>query len=100
MIWGLLSGLGLGEQLFAAGLMVVVAWYLLKGLSLAGTVGVAISSAMMYAIVTAVAFALALGLGWLDPQVDAIQQTISGVRGIVEDVVAGWLADRLSEVAS
>jgi len=100
MIWGLLQGLGLGEQLFAAAALIAVAWYLLKGLSLAGTVGVAVTSTIMYAVVTAVAIAVALALGWLDPQVDAIHHTISGARGCVEDALANGLADRLSEVAA
>ena len=100
MIWGLLSGLGLGEQLFAAGLLLVVAWYILRAVSMAGTVGVAVTSGLMYVVVTAVALALALALGWLDPQMAVIRDSISGARGLVEDVLIGWLADRLSGVAA
>jgi len=98
MIWGLLSGLGLGEQLFAAGLLLVVAWYLLRAVSMAGTVGVAISSSIMYMVVTAVVLAVALALGWLDPQMDVIRETLAGGRGILEDVLVEWLADQLSGV--
>ena len=100
MIWGLLSGLGLGEQLFAAGLLLVVAWYLLRAVSMAGTVGVALTSGIMYAVVTAVVLALALGLGWLDPQMGVIRDSISGARGLLKDILLEWLADRLSRVAA
>lgn len=99
MIWGLLSGLGLGEQLFAACLLLVVAWYLLRAVSMAGSVGVAVTSGIMYAVVTAVVLALALGLGWLDPQMDVIRQTLGGARGLLEDMLLEWLAERLSGVA-
>lgn len=98
MIWGLLSGLGLGEQLFTAGVLLIVAWYLLKSLSMAGTIGVAVSTGVMYAVVTAVAVALAVGLGWLDPQMNVIRETFAGARGVLKDVLLEWLADRLSGV--
>ncbi|MFC3476273.1 hypothetical protein [Halobacterium litoreum] len=95
MIWGLLSGLGLGEQLFAAGLMLVVAWYLLRALSMAGTLGVAVSSGIMYAVVTAVVLAVALAAGWLDPQMGAIMNAVSKAehvfRTFVVDVVESAL---------
>jgi len=87
VIWGLLSGLGLGEQLFTAGLMLVVAWYLLRALSMAGTLGVAVSSGIMYAVVTAVVLAVALAAGWLDPQMGAITDGISQVEDIVRTFV-------------
>jgi hypothetical protein len=96
MIWGMLSGLGLGEQLFAAAALLAVAWYLLRALSLAGTVGVAVTSGVMYVVVTAVAVAIALGLGWLDPQPGVIRDTIGAARDVIEGVLVDWLADRLS----
>lgn len=98
MIWGILSGLGLGEQLFAAAAMLAVAWYLLRALSLAGTVGVAVTSGIMYVVVTAVAVAIALGLGWLDPQPGVIRDTFAAARDVLEGVLVDWLADRLSGV--
>lgn len=96
MIWELLAGLGLGKQLFAAALMMVVAWYLLRAVSMAGTVGVAVTSGIMYVVVTVVAVAVAFALGWLDPRPGAIQHTIGGLQNLVEDYVLDLLDDLLS----
>lgn len=100
MIWGIIQSLGLGEQLFAAAILFVAAFYLLRGLSFAGTVGVAISSGVMYLVVTAVALGLALALGWLDPQPGVIQSTIDAVQGFLEDFVLDLLGDALGQVMS
>lgn len=98
MIWEIIQSLGLGEQLVAAAALFLLAFYLLRGLSLAGTVGVAITSGIMYAVVSAVVLGFALGLGWLDPKPGVIHDTISSVQNFVEDALASWLADRISEV--
>lgn len=99
MIWGIIQSLGLGEQLFAAAILFVAAFYLLRGLSLAGTVGAVFTSGVMYVVVTAVALGLALALGWLDPQPGVIQSTISAAKGVLEDFVLDVLAKLLDEVA-
>lgn len=98
MIWGIIQSLGLGEQLVAAAVLFLAAWYLLRGLSLAGTVGVAISSGVMYLVVTAVALGVALALGWLDPRPGVIQSTINAGKAILEDFVLDVLGDLLGGV--
>jgi len=98
MIWGVLSGLGLGEQLFASGTLLVVAWYLLRMVSMAGTVGGVLSNGVTYLVVTAVVLALALGLGWFDPQMDAIQSSVSALRRGIQDIGVSLVEELLSEV--
>jgi len=98
VIWGLLSGLGLGEQLFAAATLAAVAWYLLRAVSMAGTVGVAVTSGVMYVVVTAVAVAVALALGWLDPQPGVVRDTLSAARDVVDGILLDWLTDHLNGV--
>lgn len=98
MIWGLLSGLGLGEQLFAAGALLVVAWYLLRAVSMAGTVAAVLTGGVMYVVVSAVLIAVALALGWLDPRPGVIHDTIATVREVVGGLLLDWLTDRVSGV--
>jgi len=98
MIWGLLSGLGLGEQLFAAGALMLVAWYLLRAVSMAGTAGAVLTGGVMYVVVSAVVIAVALALGWLDPQPGVIRDTVGWVRDLLRDILVDWLTDRLDGV--
>jgi hypothetical protein len=98
MIWGIIQGLGLGESLLGAAILLLAAFYLLRGLRLAGTAGVVVSSGVMYLVVTAVVLAFALALGWLDPRPGVIQHTISTVQGFVRTVVVDWLGGLVREV--
>lgn len=98
MIWGIIQNLALGEQLVAAAILFAAAWYLLRGLSLASTVGVAVTSGVMYVVVTAVALGIALALGWLDPRPGVIQSTIDAVQTALEDFVLDVITDTIDGV--
>ena len=98
MIWEVLTSLGLGEQLLAAAVLVLVAFYALRFLSTASTIGGLLSAGVMYLVVAAVLLAAALALGWVDPEPDVVMQTIASLKDALVDMPVDFIRSTLEGV--
>lgn len=89
----LLGQLGLGSQLTLAGTLLVVAFYALRVVSGARTVGALLSNGVAYVVAIVVAGALAIGLGWVDPSIATAQQHVATAAEWVWSVSGGYVID-------
>jgi hypothetical protein len=98
VVFSIIDALGLGGELAIAATLAVVAWYAIKAVSLAGTVGSAAASGVSYVVAALVAVGAAIAFGWVDPQPGAFFQSIKTWARTVWDAVGQWALDRATEV--
>lgn len=67
LITDVLSGLGFGQRVLVAASLILVVLYALKGRRTASTVAGLMGTAWFAVVVVAVAFAIAILAGWVDP---------------------------------
>lgn len=95
VIIDILRSLGAGESLVITAILVLVAWYLFKGVKLGKTIGAMLGSVTAYVVAGLLVIAVAVGLGWLDPRPSAFIDTVVGAgKGLwnaVGDSVVDWL---------
>lgn len=94
LLFDLLRGLGLPEQLLVAAVLVVAAFYLRRLVNVGRWVGAVLGSVAGYAAVVLAVLAVGIALGWLDPATGAVLEAV----GTARDVLLGWLVDRVAEV--
>jgi hypothetical protein len=96
-MFGLIGALNLGEQLFSAVILVVVAWYILRGKSFLGTIIATVGMVTTIILGVLVVLAIAIGAGWLDPEPGVFITHLSWIwEAIVEfgrDIVVDWLPE-------
>jgi len=87
----LLSQLGVGAQVMIAASLAMAAYYLLKGKKYAGMAAALGGSMVVYGVVVLVALAVAIGLGWLEPNPGLARDGLDVVFGSASDLLAtGW----------
>lgn len=99
-LFDIVGSLGLGSQLTLAATLLVVAFYALRMVSGARTVGTILSSGIAYVVAVFVAGAAAIALGWVDPSVATASEHVTTVLEFVWDVSGGYVIDVVEEVAT
>ncbi|EMA01825.1 hypothetical protein C437_15436 [Haloarcula vallismortis ATCC 29715] len=95
----LLSQLGVGGQVMVAGSLVMAAYYLLKGKKYAGMAAAVGGSMVVYGVVVLVALAVAIGLGWLDPNPELMHDALDGVLGPASEMLRDGASATLKAIA-
>jgi|GEM_PF-6345102 len=70
LVLELLEALGVGGSLMVAAVLIVAAIYLRKGAGVATTAATLAASGATYVVVSLVGLAVAIALGWLEPNPD------------------------------
>lgn len=94
----ILGSLGLGSQLTLAGTLLVAAFYALRMVSGARTVGAILSNGVAYGVAIVVAAALAIGLGWVDPSIATATDHVTTAGEWVWSVSGGYVLDLVEGV--
>ncbi|EMA71713.1 hypothetical protein [Halorubrum distributum] len=98
-----LSALGAGQQVLMGATLLVVGFYIFKGVKLGKIIGDSISSMAAYGIVLLVAGGLAIALGWVDPNIGRITSQVATFVDTVWSAIGDWVIDqtigRLEETA-
>lgn len=97
-MFGLLGVLNLGEQLSAALILIITAWYVVRGKSVAGTVVGIVGTITSIILGVLIALALAIGLGWFDPQPGVFIEDVSAAVGFGIDVAGSTVWDWFVEM--
>ncbi len=69
VVFELLGSLGLGQQVMTAATIGAVAWYLFRGKSAASTFAAGIGTVTTVVMGTLATLAVAIALGWVDPDI-------------------------------
>ncbi|RLM53740.1 hypothetical protein DVK02_12920 [Halobellus sp. Atlit-31R] len=98
VVLDLLRSLGLGSQLTIAASIGLAAWYTLRVVSGAKTVGSILTNGVSYVVVVLCVGALAIGLGWVDPSIATATDHVSTAVRFVWDVSGGYVVDAVEGV--
>jgi uncharacterized membrane protein SpoIIM required for sporulation len=96
-LFDIVGSLGLGSQLTLAATLLVVAFYALRMVSGARTVGTILSSGIAYVVAVFVAGAAAIALGWVDPSVGTASDHVSTAVNVLWDLTGGIVIDLIEE---
>ncbi|TKX65679.1 hypothetical protein [Halorubrum sp. GN12_10-3_MGM] len=88
-----LSALGAGQRLMMGAMLLAGALYLFKAVKVGRLVGSVLSSGAAYGIVVLVGAGVAIALGWVDPNVDAITTQVSTAVETIWSAVGEWVID-------
>ena len=89
-----LSALGAGQRLMMGAMLLAGALYLFKAVKVGRLVGSVLSSGAAYGIVVLVGAGVAIALGWVDPNVDAITTQVSTAVETIWSAVGEWVIDQ------
>ncbi|MFD1600170.1 hypothetical protein ACFSBX_14490 [Halobellus rarus] len=85
LITSVLAYLGLGGSVMTGAVLLLVAFYLYRGVSAGRTVATLAGSLAAYALVLLVAVGFAIVLGWIDPHPGtAFEDVTTAVRMLIE----------------
>jgi hypothetical protein len=93
LLTGLLAYLGLGGSVMTGAVLLVVAFYVWRGVSVGRTVATLAGSLAAYALVLLVALGIAIVLGWVDPHPGAAFGDLRVAARAVFDVATGPVRD-------
>ena len=82
-----LRAVGVGGNVLIAAMIALAAFYVFRGKRYAGAAAAVGGSITVYTIAVLGALALAIGLGWLEPNPGLVSEALSAVRGPVGDLV-------------
>lgn len=89
-----LSALGAGQQVLMGATLLVVGFYIFKGVKLGKIIGDSISSMAAYGIVLSIAAGLAIAFGWVDPNVSAMTSQLSTAVDAVWSAIGDWVINQ------
>ena len=93
-----LAALGAGQRLMMGAMLLAGALYLFKAVKIGRIIGDLLSSGAAYAIVVLVGGGIAIGLGWIDPNVSRMMSQVSTGARVVWDAVGEWIIDQTANV--
>lgn len=89
----IISELGLGEQVTAAAVLAIVVLYLFRGKKAAGTVVGVVGTIWFAGVSVGVALAVALLMGWVDPNVSEFLSDVQMLAGELLRLLMGPVED-------